>query len=111
MIPVVLEEPTMTRDGVYNEEVPAWVVRAETYATKRALSSRESFISSMHSSVVDCEWSFRWRAKLDPRWRIREVRTGELHEIIGVLDPSGKRRVLVVRSRTYRPDEATELSH
>lgn len=112
MIPVVLESPSMTRDATFNEEVATWVVEAETHATKRTLSTREAFVAAMHNAAATTEFEFRWRSKLDPRWRIREVRTGELHEIVGMpYDPDGKRRRLVVPARTFKPDTATELTH
>lgn len=110
MIPVVLESATTARDATTNEPVRTWVVEAETWAEKRTLSARERFSGDMHVATTDTEWRFRYRTPFDPRWRIREVRTGELHQIDGQpSDPDGGRRWVLVRSSTFRPDAATTL--
>lgn len=110
MIPVVLERPELTRDATYNHPTETWVVEAETFAAKRVLSARERFSSDQFQSSVSVEWRLRHRTPMDPRWRIREVRTGELHRIVGQpSDPDGRRREVVIRTTSWTPDATTPV--
>lgn len=109
MIPVAVERPAETRDATYNHATITWVVELETRATKRLLSSRERYADEQHISTADVEWRFRYRTPFDPRWRIRELRTGELHRIQGQpTDPDGRRREVVVRTTSFVPDASTD---
>lgn len=109
MIRVVLERPSTSRDAASNEPVATWATVTKTWATKRLLTAKERFQGSQHASTVDAEWIFRYRTPFDPRWRIKEDRTGEYHEIVGVHDRDGKRRELLVRTTSFRPDANAEL--
>ena len=106
---VIIQEPNESRDATYNEPVASWSNVATTYAARRVLSQRERFQGEAHTSTVDTEWTFRYRSPFDPRWRIKEVKSGELHDIQAVHDPDGRRRELVVLTTTFRPDANTEM--
>lgn len=108
-IPIVLERESAARDATYNEPVATWTTVAETWAQKRATGAGERFVDgAQHSSEEVVEYTLRWRRKLDPRWRIREVRTGEVYEILGAYDPDGRRRRVVVKAKTFQPDTNAE---
>lgn len=104
---VAIEKPVETQDA-FGDPVPTWTEVVRTYASKRVSSGNEGESFEQRVSSYDIEWRLRYRSTFDPRWRIREIVTGTIHDIIFVADPTGRRRELLCRTRIFEPQPDSE---
>ena len=104
---VAIEKPVETQDA-FGDPVPTWTEVVRTYASKKVGSGNEAESFEQRVSSYDTEWRLRYRTPFDPRWRIREIVTGTIHDIIFVADPTGRRRDLLCRTRIFEPQPDSE---
>jgi SPP1 family predicted phage head-tail adaptor len=103
-----IERPVIGADPYGDPQVRTWVKVVETFASKRVSSGSEAERYDQRVSNYDVEWRLRYRGTFDPRWRIVEVVTGTVHDIIFAADPDGKRREILCRTRIDAPQPNTE---
>ena len=102
-----LEKPVETQDA-FGDPVPTWTTVVRTYATKKVGSGSESERFEQRVSSYDTEWRLRYRSPFDPRWRIKEVVSGTIHDIIFAADPTGRRKEILCRTRIFEPQPSTD---
>lgn len=103
---VRLEQPVTTANP-FGELVPTWTTVVSTHASKRVASGREGEIYDQRVASYDTEWRLRYRSPFDPRWRLVEVVTGTIHDIVFAADPDGRRREILCRTRIAEPQPST----
>ena len=105
---VRIERPVAGSDPYGDPQVRTWQTVVETYASKRVSSGSEAERYDQRVSNYDVEWRLRYRGPFDPRWRLVEIVTGTIHDIIFAADPDGKRREILCRSRIQNPQPNSE---
>lgn len=103
---VQIQQQVVTQDE-FGEPIVFWQAYTTTYATKKVMGGTESERFQQRVSSYDTEWRLRYRTPFDPRWRLREVVTGTIHDITFVADPTGRRKELICRTRIAEPQPAT----
>jgi len=106
---VELEEPVEAQDP-FGDPVPTWTTVVRTYATKKLLSGSESERFDQRVSSYDTEWRLRYRSPFDPRWRLREVVSDTVHDIVFAADPTGRRKEIICRTRIAEPQPSSEAT-
>lgn len=103
-----IERPIIGSDPYGDPQVRSWELVVQTYAAKKLGSGSEGEKYDQRISSYDVEWRFRYRGVFDPRWRLVEVGTQTIHDIIMAADPDGRRSDIICRTRIDAPQPATE---
>lgn len=98
---VKIQQPTETRDA-FGEVVQAWAdLDTDVPVEIRGLRSREFIEAAATESDITHEIRLRFRSDLTPKMRMVATggcAAGEVYELIGVMDPDGRRRELVCQA-------------
>jgi len=107
---VRLERPVVQANPYGDAQDRQYQTVVVTYASKKVATTgaTEAQRFEMRISNYDVEWRLRYRGAFDPRWRLVEVTTGTVHDIIFASDPDGKRAEIVCRTRIANPQPETE---
>lgn len=97
---MTIQAPVETRSAA-GDSVPAWTTIATVWASVRAISGREFWAGSQVYAEASMEVRIRYRADVRSSWRLAwDERTGTRYlDILGVLDPDGRRADLVLPCR------------
>jgi head-tail adaptor len=109
---VRIERPVIVSDPYGDPQARTWAKVVDTYASKKVTGSggSEQERYDQRVSNYDTEWRFRFREAFDPRWRIVEVATGTIHDVIFAGDPDGRRAEILCRTRIANPQPETDAN-
>ena len=98
---VTIQQPTETRDE-FGEVKSSWAdVDTNVPVGIRGLRTREFLEGGGTESDVTHEIRLRYRSDLTPKMRLVATggcANGEVYELLGVMDPNGRRRELVCQA-------------
>lgn len=98
---VNIQQPTETRDA-YGELQSSWAsLDTNVPCEIRGLRTREFIEAAGTESDVTHEIRLRFRTDLTPKMRLVATggcASGEVYELLGVMDPEGRRRELVCQA-------------
>jgi head-tail adaptor len=107
-----IERPVAVPNVYGDAQAVTWEKVVETYAARKVSGSgaTEKYEFEQRISSYDTEWRLRYRTPFDPRWRIVDIATGTIHDIIFAADPDGRRREILCRTRLQEPQPASEAN-
>ena len=88
-----VEGPTAAQNE-YGEPLETWGVVGELWAKKEDLSGDELIEAQRVNAAVATRFTTRWRDDLEPTYRLNL--SGTPYNIEAILDPEGRRRMLVL---------------
>lgn len=94
---IALDRPTVVQDPVTGDLTKGWEEVAQVWAQITASSARERIAAQAAQSSVAGRIVIRHRPDIDASWRVRELATGRLFDIEGVIpDPDSRREWLTL---------------
>ena len=94
---VALDRPTVVQDPVTGYLTEGWEEVAQVWGKIAASSARERIAAQAADSTVTGRIVIRYRPDVDATWRVRELATGKVFAIEGVIpDPDSRREWLTL---------------
>lgn len=97
---IALEQQVQTQDQDTGDIAVSWALVAEVWANVQPLSAREFIAAQAVQSQVSTKIIIRWRDGITAAMRARDLSTGALYNIAGVLpdNVSGREWITLVCS-------------